>query len=118
MLVAQSKSPEQDSLESSKPLSKEMTRVIEIFNRDYVRPRDCDEATSVLSRMANSPHPNQISINLQLALRSKMVRLINQITEFRKICQNETHSVDEERKRILKIARRLQSNLRTANLPY
>jgi hypothetical protein len=88
------------------------TRIIEIFERDFVRPSECDLASSFLKNLANNLSLKQQYLHLQFSLKKRIFALVNQIDEFRKICQTETSRTDNEKKSILE---KLENLLQEAN---
>jgi hypothetical protein len=76
--------------------------VVDIFERDFIYPKECDEAIIELRKLVNIRPFDREDIHLQYVFENQTSEIINQISEFRKICQAGTSQTENERKNILK----------------
>jgi len=100
--------PNVNSLESATSV---IAKVIEIFDRDFVLPKECDNVISLLKSLTGMQTFDPQSIHLQYAFEARISKLSSRIVEFRKICQAETPLSESEKKSILQDAKRLWREL-------
>ncbi|MBI5840939.1 MAG: hypothetical protein HZB19_12635 [Chloroflexi bacterium] len=87
--------------DSSQTIDSTSKDIIEVFDRDFVYPGECDDVSSSLRKLAETLSLKQEYLYLEFSFTRKILALANQIDEFRKICQTGTLQVESERRNIL-----------------
>lgn len=87
-------------------------KVIDIFNRNFVNPKECDETSTILRCWADTIAENPNYMFYQFSLSPKFIGLADQIDEFRKICRSGSSVADSDRRKILKDLLELQTEVR------
>ena len=94
--------------------SEYFNEIIDIFERDFIYPNECDEVVFALQEILDNLSFGQKQLHLQFAFQERISELLVHISEFRKICQDGTFQSDRTRKRILKAIKRLFQDLDAA----
>jgi len=90
--------------------------ILNNFRREFINPTECDLVSSFLRDLANELSLDAQYLHLQFSLKRKILALVSQIDDFRKICQYTSHAADNEKQKILDDLEKLANHLPDQNV--